>query len=227
MENGIIKNLKILYESVKETLYPSRGICFKCSEESDNNISLCSNCILNLNYSNTVNKYILENQDILKCYSVSFYSGVIKDMILKLKYKSNYEAGEALAYLMYNKLQKINSKIDYITYVPMFKKDEKKRGFNQSKYLAKELSKLANIKVKDFLIKIKVTKDQIGLSKEERNNNIKDCFQSINKNIIKDKRILLIDDVITTGSTVVECVNILNQDKFKEIIVLTVAKSTV
>lgn len=227
MENGIIKNLKILYESIKETLYPTKGICFKCSEESDSNISLCNRCILNLNYSNTVNEYILENQYILKCYSVSFYSSVIKDMILKLKYKSNFEAGEALAYLMYNKLQKINSNIDFITYVPMFKKDEKKRGFNQSKYLAKEISKLANIEMRDFLIKTKNTKDQIGLSKEERNNNIKNCFQSIDKKMIKNKRILLIDDVITTGSTVVECVNMLKQANCKEIIVLTVAKSTV
>lgn len=226
MEYGFIKNLKILYESFKEILYPSRGICFNCKEDSDNNVSLCNKCISNLNYVSEIKELKLEDL-IIKCYCLTYYTGVIKEMILRLKYKSDFECGEALAFLMSDKLKKIDTSIDFITYIPMFKKDEKKRGFNQARYLAKEISKFSNLKIKDFLIKTKQTKDQIGLTKEERSKNIKGCFKAINENIVNNKIILLIDDVFTTGSTSIEGARILKEAGCKEIIVLTVAKSTI
>ncbi|MHC1681670.1 MAG: ComF family protein [Clostridiaceae bacterium] len=227
MENGFIKNIKIIYESLKETLYPSKGICFSCKEESDNNISLCNKCISKLNYVTTEREFKINDNEILKCHTVTFYSGIIKEMILNLKYKGDFEAGEALAYLMNEKLKSIKIQIDYVTFIPMLKKDEKKRGFNQSNFLAKELCKLSKLQLKKTLLKIKSTKDQIGLSKDERMENIKGCFKITNEKYIKNKSILLVDDVLTTGSTVIEGVKILKQAKCNEIIVLTVAKSTV
>lgn len=227
MENGFIKIVKVIWESLKEALFPTKGICFGCKEESNNSISLCNECIDKLNYATTEREFQVEDNEVLKCYSVTFYSGIIKEMILNLKYRSDFEAGEVLAFLMYKKIRDLDINIDFVTFIPMYKKDENKRGFNQSRFLAKELCKLSDLKLKETLLKTRSTKDQIGLSKEERNNNIKDCFKAINEEYIKDKRILLIDDVLTTGSTVIEAVKILKKSGCIEIIVLTVAKSTI
>lgn len=227
METWIIKILRIIYQSIKEILCPSKEICFSCREKSDSEVSLCKECISKLKYVSTVQELKVKPCGFIRCHSVTFYCGIIKDMILRLKYKGDFEAGEALAFLMYMKLQKINMNIDVVTYVPMFRKDEKRRGYNQSHYLAKEISRLGSLNTKKLLIKIKSTKDQIGLSSEERNENIKGCFKAVNLKHIENKSILLIDDVFTTGSTVSEAAKILKKAKCKEIIVLTVAKSTI
>ena len=106
----------------------------------------------------------------------------------------------------------------------MSKSSVKKRGFNQCEVIAKNLSKLLDIPVNDSLIKIKDTREQKSLSKEERYKNIKGAFK-VKKNNIENKRILLVDDVVTTGATLLECKKILKKCDVAEITILTIAKS--
>ena len=106
----------------------------------------------------------------------------------------------------------------------MSKNSIKKRGFNQCEVIAKHLSEELNIPVSKSLIKIKDTKEQKSLSKEERYKNIKDAFEIRDKKIL-NKRILLIDDVVTTGATLLECEKIFKKYNVEEITVLTIAKS--
>ena len=74
-------------------------------------------------------------------YSVSYYSGVMMELILKLKYKSNFRAGEVIAEYMINLIKTENIQFDFITYIPMTKISIKKRGYNQSEYLARIIGK--------------------------------------------------------------------------------------
>lgn len=99
--------------------------------------------------------------------------------------------------------------------VPIHKKKLKNRGFNQSEEIAKHLCEEFNlIFVKDLIIKTKNTLPQAELSKEKRQKNIINTFEinPLLKDIIKDKNILLVDDVFTTGSTMEECSKILKQN---------------
>ena len=90
--------------------------------------------------------------------------------------------------------------------VPLDKKKFKSRGYNQSEELAKELSKIIKIPViSDVLVKIKFTKPQMELKKEEREKNLQGAFVIKNPESIRDKKIFLVDDVYTTGSTMQEC----------------------
>ncbi|MBU2539786.1 hypothetical protein KJ786_01330 [Patescibacteria group bacterium] len=109
--------------------------------------------------------------------------------------------------------------------VPMEKKKLKKRGYNQSKELAKELAKKIEVPlVLNNLIKIKITLSQMELPEKKRKENLKDAFSCQNPEQIKNKKIFLIDDVYTTGSTMEECSKILRHAGAKEVWGIVVAR---
>ena len=92
--------------------------------------------------------------------------------------------------------------LDCIVYVPMTKKAVRKREYNQAELLAKSISKRIDLPViKNCVIKIKETNEQKSLSRKERAKNLKGCFKVEKASEIKGKRVLLIDDVLTTGAT--------------------------
>ncbi|MFW5891188.1 MAG: ComF family protein, partial [bacterium] len=108
--------------------------------------------------------------------------------------------------------------------VPLTKKKYKDRGFNQSELISKycfDFSK--KIKV-DLLHKIKNTKDQKQLESEERSRNLVNAFELSNKEIIQGKRILIVDDVITTGSTIKTVAELLVKSGCKEVNVFSLFK---
>ena len=116
-------------------------------------------------------------------------------------------------------------KYDIIIPVPISKQRNKNRGYNQSLLLAKEISKELNIECIDkCLIKIKNILPQSSLKKEERIRNVKNVYSIKNTQNISGKKILLIDDIYTTGSTVIECSRILAENGAKDIGILTIAK---
>jgi competence protein ComFC len=103
--------------------------------------------------------------------------------------------------------------------VPLDEKKLKARGYNQSEELANELAKILKVTVLlDVLIKIKPTKPQMELSKEERETNLRDAFMVKNPSAIaQGKKIFLVDDVYTTGSTMNECTKVLRQAGAKQV----------
>jgi len=114
---------------------------------------------------------------------------------------------------------------DIIISVPISKKRNKERGYNQSFLIAKEISKQLNIKiVNDCLYKNKNIIEQSKLGKEERKENIQGVYSILNSEKIKNKKIVLVDDIFTTGSTANECCKMLREADVKEIAVLTIAK---
>ncbi len=115
---------------------------------------------------------------------------------------------------------------DIIISVPISKKRYKQRGYNQSLLIAKELSKKLDLKlVKNCLYKNKNIVEQSKLGREKRMENVKGVYKIRNSEILNNKKILLIDDIYTTGSTVNECCKTLIYNaNIKEIGVLTIAK---
>jgi len=128
---------------------------------------------------------------------------------------------------------------DYILIpVPLERRKLKWRGFNQAEELGKELSKFFGIPlITNCLIKIKETLPQVELSDEERRENIKGAFLVKDKELIKNpegnplafygagKKILLVDDVYTTGSTMEECARVLKKAGAKEVIGIVIARA--
>lgn len=94
---------------------------------------------------------------------------------------------------------------DLITFVPMHPIPLKKRGYNQSELLANELSKLMGIPCVSTLTKIKNTKPQHSLTAKKRRKNLKGAFRIVDKKNVSGRCVLIIDDVVTTGTTLGEC----------------------
>lgn len=123
------------------------------------------------------------------------------------------------------KLCGIIKSYDIIIPVPISKKREKQRGYNQSYLIAKELSRFLEIQLIDYcLYKFKDVIEQSKLNKEERKQNLKNVYLLKNEEKIRNKKILLVDDIFTTGATANECCKTLHQANIKEVSILTIAK---
>ena len=114
--------------------------------------------------------------------------------------------------------------LDMVIPVPLHIKRLRERGFNQSLLLAKAVGKSHRITVEPYTLKrIRWTEPQVNLSGKERKLNVKGAFE-VQKDV-KGKRILLVDDVYTTGATVRECSKILKKSGAKDVCVLTLART--
>ncbi len=210
-----IKIIKYLFSCLLEVLYPNDK-CVICGQESES--GLCPICRSQIKrIDNTDNEII----------SYSYYSGVVKKLILQMKYKSDFTAAGILAEFLVQIIKEKDIKADYICFVPMTKKSIKKRGFNQCQLLAEEVSRKTGIALSRSVIKVNDTKEQKTLSKEERAENIKGAFKVLNGEKFKGSKIILIDDVTTTGATMNECKNIIEKCKIDNIFILTIAKSDI
>nr|WP_274600958.1 phosphoribosyltransferase family protein [Clostridium yunnanense] len=116
---------------------------------------------------------------------------------------------------------------DLITYVPISKASSKKRGFNQCRAIGRQLSNFSGIRLINTLKRSKEVKEQKRLTIDERIENMIGVFEVSSVEDIKDKKVILIDDVITTGSTLMSCRDALIKAGAGEVILLTVAKSNI
>ena len=152
---------------------------------------------------------------------------MIRKVILNYKFNDkSYIYKTITNFLLKNeKFFKILKSYDTIIPVPISRKRYKKRGYNQSSLIAKEIAKKLQLEYNDrCLFKIKNIIEQSKLNKEERQKNIQNVYKLFNKKLLKDKKILLVDDIYTTGSTVNECSRILIQANPKSIGIFTIAK---
>jgi len=159
----------------------------------------------------------------------------LKEVIETFKYKFVKELATPLALLIF-KFLKENQQVEFfknplnflIVPIPLHKRRQRERGFNQAEEIGKQLSPLLKIPIKtDILLRRKNTKPQVKLKKEERKENIKDAFiinPKIDISSLKDKKIILLDDVFTSGSTMEEAAKVLRDRGIKQIWALAVAK---
>lgn len=212
MGKRFVRVLKVFINELLDIIYPPKNKCIGCG---DDYIGLCPKC---------KNK-IMKVKDDSKILSYGYYSGVMKNLVLEFKYKKNFLAGNILAEYLYELITENNITADGIFFIPSTKKALKERGFNQCEFIARIIGNRLDIPVYKDIIKIKNTKEQKTLSKEERLKNIIGAFEVISDINIKDKNIILIDDVITTGATLLECEKLFIKNGACSIKILTVAKS--
>jgi ComF family protein len=141
---------------------------------------------------------------------VGEYSGVLRDAIHQFKYNGHRMLAADLAGLMYKYLttrSDFNSKgVDLIVAVPIHPVKKRLRGYNQSELLANELSRLTGIPASSRTVeRFRQTRAQVELSREERLRNVSGAFKVASPEQLAGKKLLLIDDVSTTCSTVHEC----------------------
>lgn len=206
--------------NILELIYPKTcGMC-----ENISNSYLCSKCklkIKNLLKLNTVqykDKYFNSHTYLFR------YEEGIRDRLLKYKFRDYSYLYKFFSEIIVNNCN-LENNYDIILPVPIHKKRKQTRGYNQSELIAKEVAINSNLEYsKNVLIKTINTVPQSTLNQHQREKNVLGIYKVINSQIIKNKNILLIDDIYTTGSTVNECSKVLKQNGAKLVDVLTIAK---
>ncbi|MBI3353569.1 MAG: ComF family protein [Nitrospirae bacterium] len=164
-----------------------------------------------------------------KAIAVGVYEGTLSEAIHIFKYQKRQAMAKYLNAMVTNVLLQRLSDSDIIIPVPLHKKRLSERGFNQSLLIAHHISKRFSIPLCiDGLQRIRWTRPQIELTKEERLKNVRGAFVvgAGFKPVptIKGKKIILVDDVYTTGATVNECAKVLKKGEAKEVVVFTIAR---
>ncbi len=216
--------LQVIVSRIINTLYPSR--CPYCNEFIFKDDEACESCINKLEYEYIITPLYSKSKNV----SPFKYNGIYKDVILSLKYADNPQFAQQLAISMkkaickeYSDFFTDENKFDIITCIPSTKSDYKKRGYNQAQLIAKGLSKLLNIPFVPALQKVIKTKPQHTLQRDKRKANVLGAFAVNPKFVVKDKQILLIDDIVTTGSTLSECAKTLYDAGAKTVLCATYA----
>lgn len=200
-------------------------ICGMCGEINENYI--CNNCYENIKKIKkcVINEY--NNRNFSKHLYIFRYEGIIRNKIIEYKFEDKGYLYKMFAKIILSDKKTCNfiKRYDVIIPVPISKKRKKKRGYNQSELVANELAQKLNQDIwTDIIIKKKDNKPQSKLNKLERIKNVEDIYE-INKPIeVKNKKVLLLDDIYTTGSTVNEIARKLKQNQTQEIGVITLAK---
>ena len=231
------KNKKMRQKSsvpkILNLIYPP--MCGICGKFNDN--FLCPKCqkILENEAVFGIDKYekikIEKNLQERKYFNehlyIFEYEGIIRRIILKYKFQDKaYLYKTFVNFLLKNKnFFEFIKKYDTIIPVPISRKRRAMRGYNQSELIVKEIANFTNLKEEsDCLFKIKNVIEQSKLNKEERQKNIQGVYELRNKEKLYKKKILLVDDIYTTGSTVNECSKVLRGAKPKQIGIFTIAK---
>ena len=154
------------------------------------------------------------------------FDGPVRNALHGLKYHKNIGLGIALSQHLVNLLQTLNWVIDLVVPVPLSRERKRQRGYNQADLLAKPLAyRLQSAYHPKVLFRVRETRSQVELSLSERRENVKDAFRSDPQQVNK-KRVLVIDDVTTTGSTLDACASALFAAKAKSVYGITLARAT-
>ena len=157
------------------------------------------------------------------------YDGAVREAVAEFKFRYRMYMSASLAYFLADKLKQLGinkENIDYVTGVPCDIARTKQRGFDSAGLLAKETAAALGIPYKTGVLeKIHSTRSQRGLDANERAKNVKGAYKAAKPDDIKGKSILLVDDIITTGSTITETSRILKRSGAKYVFAATVAKA--
>lgn len=215
-------------------LYPS--ICCACGNHLyDGEECICISCRISLPYTNDEcdkwNKTykVFSGRVKLQAASSLFYfkkKSRVQNILHQLKYKGHDELGVVLGVMHSEQLKKSEffKGIDVVIPVPLHPLKLKSRGYNQAEYLAVGYSEGLGVPYyNDILLRVVNTSTQTKKSRYHRYENMKSVFECKNADKIKSKNVLLVDDVITTGSTIESCVSILLEAGCEKVCVVSTA----
>jgi ComF family protein len=183
--------------------------CRKCGRPLVSDVSItCGDCLK-------------DEPAFIRARSFGIYDGALKKAINLFKYHNVKRLSSPLSGIM---LRKMMPRVETVVPVPLYGKRLRQRGFNQSALIAGHMaSHIGAEPMIGNLVKVRDTMPQVGLSSAERRKNIRNAFEIRNREQVRNKSILLVDDVITTGATAGECSRVLKETGAQEVYVMALA----
>lgn len=208
--------------------------CYYCKKEGS---YLCKNCInsyVRINWEQRcfmcgkvcslgfAHKECRESGYLDGLIYFTIYDSKIKEIVKDIKYNFYFDVLSELGEIMSEYLKLYHFSDVVLTDVPLHKRKFRSRGFNQSQLLAKTISKRTGLKYSKLLKRKQYTITQVGLTREERENNLREAFEM---NLKSPTKVVVVDDVYTTGTTLNQCAKILKQNGAIEVYGFVFAKS--
>ncbi|HNB81529.1 MAG TPA: ComF family protein [Chitinophagaceae bacterium] len=229
-----MKNWKHILRDVVSLFYPE--ICYGCGQSLlERNKTICFQCrhaLVPTHYpessDNPVFRRFLGRTHFQQAASVFYFhkESPIQYLLHALKYSGQTRLGYDLGTLMGNECANCSwiSEADLLIPVPLAAKKQRQRGYNQSEYLTAGLANTLNLKwSSQVVIRSRYTQSQTRMNIEERMKNMQNAFAVTHPAMLKDKRIILIDDVMTTGATLESLANCILQYPVHSVSALTLA----
>ena len=215
--------LRELWEGLIYFLFPPR--CPVCREIGDEQYRLCDACekkILRLDF------YDRPPAQIDKVLRVTKYRDGSRELLHKLKFDNNLRVVPALKKILDGvsnrpEILKLLGVVDIVVPVPLHAERLKERGFNQTELIFGEWLTKKNLPLKNILIRLRPTPKLYSLGKAEREKVLSGVFAAIENVDLRGKKILIVDDIFTTGTTVRECAKVLRSMGAAKIFVLAFA----
>ncbi len=208
-------------------------ICLNCRSylhENEKSDLVCRKCLDKIG----LNKILFHPNNISSnkfslAAATSYEDKTVKELIHHFKYNGLTGAAKPLGEIILKYLYFINLNLEgwILVPIPLHSSRYRKRGFNQAELIADTINKKLNLQiVGEALKRIVATDPQITFSGTKREENVKDCFGPSGEiNLIKGKKVILVDDVYTSGSTMKEAIKVLKKNGVKEVMGLVVAKT--
>lgn len=238
----------MLINEVFDWLFPMK--CLICGCEISQNSILCSHCFSKITFIDypfcTICGKILESSyglssssdficETCLAYPRNFdearalfqYDEISKSIIMRIKKHSDSFVAKSCASMIFFRYKYIFAQADYVVPVPSHWSRFLKRGFNPADIIATEFSRIAHLPVCKILKRIKKTEYQKGKSISERFSNVADAFSCSEYIKLSGKKIVLVDDVMTTGATLNECAKALRAKKCSNIFCLTISTTPI
>lgn len=204
-----------------------RYLCKDCLLFLSESLPICPNCFKVERYGR-VHEKCKERSGLSGLVALYDYEGVTKRLIYQTKYESLIEIPHEIVEYGLLSIEKNRDRFFYflsflydretaLAYVPLSGERQKKRGFNQAEEIAKAIARFTNKEVVALLLKQKNNRSQKNLDKKQRRKNVKDVFV-INKETVKvPSKVIIVDDVYTSGATLKECTKTLKRGGVKEV----------
>ena len=224
---------RTLGEGLMGALYPEDLYCMACGDIGDfkNSWGLCPKCLSSLlseeNLRGTLMKETIGHSysRVLAC---TVYGDVSKEIIGKFKNKSQPWLGKYLGDLMAQRYLEEERTVgpllaDVVTYVPIHSDKQKVRGYDQAQLLAEQMGQSLGFPCVSCLERVRQTAAMKNMSQEQRRQNVEGAFRWNENGNVRGKHVILVDDVITTGSTAEACAFILRNQGAREVTVVAFA----
>jgi len=205
---------EVVCDKCKKEIAPlnETKVCIKCGRPLLNNFAkLCQDCA-----------EMSHSFDMAR--AVYIYEDGVAHCVRALKYNGEKYRAKILARHMARRFNDLGWVVDVITYVPMSEEREKERGYNQARLICEEFAKLVGIPMQTLLVQPRMVNSQVELGRKQRLQNLSTAFKIISKKEVKDKKVLIIDDVYTTGATLHCCSDVLLKAGARAVFGLTFAK---
>ena len=209
-------------ESCVNCMQEGAVLCFECRDTIETLPSICYACGRATRTGKPCEKCITRSSP-AHVWVYTAYNGTAKDVISAYKFDEKRSAALPIAQCLDSSLPYFASD-PLVTFVPTATSHSRQRGFDHAGLMARELSRLRNWHYARLLHRNSQVR-QIGSTRQQRKKQLQGAFSVVNKRLVENRHILLVDDVITTGSTIEECAKVLLLAGAKQVDVVVFART--